>query len=51
MELIKTKVKIVNFVDFQKEKRNGAMIPEDRFDVKEVFYFLKDGRIYSVFIY
>lgn len=44
-------MKIVNFVDFQRQKRNGTVIHADRFDVKEVLYSLKDRRFYSVFIY
>lgn len=37
---IEEEVKTVNIVDFQKtEKKNGAMIPKDKFDVKEDFIF------------
>ena len=46
-EWIKEEVQTVNIVDFQKEeKRSGAVIPEDKYDMKAVlFYFLKGGNI------
>lgn len=39
LEWIKEEVKTVN-TDFQKNgKRNGVMIPEDRYDVRGSFFF------------
>lgn len=37
LERIKKEVKIVNIVDFQKN-RNGTVILKDRFDMKEVYF-------------
>lgn len=40
---MKEEVKTVN-TDFQKKgKRNGTMIPEDRYDVRGSFYFFFKG--------